>query len=133
MSKRLYVGGLPYSVDNDQLRELFSQAGEVISAEVVYDRARENWSKGFGFVEMPDEAALAAIQMFHNAEVGGRTLTVNEARPREERPAGSFNRGGDRGGDRGGFSRGGDRGGFSRDDRGYGQQPAAPQDYDVAA
>ncbi len=85
--KKLYVGGIAYSTTENQLSEAFSQAGEVTSAAIITDRMTGR-SKGFGFVEMAsEEAAKAAIEMWNGKELGGRKLTVNEARPREERPA----------------------------------------------
>ena len=82
--KKLYVGNLPYTVTDDQLREFFLKAGEVLSAVVILDKHTRR-SKRFGFVEMADdEAATSAIQMFHGKEMDGRTLVVNEARPRED-------------------------------------------------
>lgn len=86
MAKRLYVGGLPYQTTEDELRGLFEQAGTVASVTVITDRMSGR-SKGFGFVEMAtDEEAEAAIKQFDGKEFGGRTLTVNEARPMEKRP-----------------------------------------------
>lgn len=86
MAKKLYVGNLPHAVDNDELQTIFEAHGKVTSAAVITDRYSGR-SKGFGFVEMAtDEEAKAAIKAMHGAEVGGRPLTVNEARPREERP-----------------------------------------------
>jgi RNA recognition motif-containing protein len=95
MEAKLYVGNLPFTVDDGELQNMFSQAGTVKSAQVIRDRASGR-SKGFGFVEMssPDEAQ-GAIGMFHGREYNGRPLTVNLARPREERPGGF--RGGNRG------------------------------------
>ena len=85
MGKRLYVGDLSYSVTSESLEELFSQFGTVQSAQVVQDRDSGR-SKGFGFVEMGDDnAAQEAIRGLNEKEVDGRNLTVNEARPREER------------------------------------------------
>jgi len=85
MAKKLYVGGLPYSTTDDELRESFSQAGAVESATVIVDRMSGR-SKGFGFVEMTnDDDADKAIEMWNGKELGGRTLTVNEARPMEPR------------------------------------------------
>jgi cold-inducible RNA-binding protein len=85
MGKKLYVGGLPYSTSEDALKEAFSAAGEVESATIITDRMSGR-SKGFGFVEFTTEdAAQAAIDTFHGKDFEGRTLTVNEARPREER------------------------------------------------
>lgn len=93
MGTKLYVGNLSYDVTNSSLEELFTPFGDVRSAQVIQDRDTGR-SKGFGFVEMSDDnAARAAIQALHEKEHGGRSLTVNEARPREER-----NSGGSRGG-----------------------------------
>jgi RNA recognition motif-containing protein len=105
MSTRLYVGNLNFRTTSDELREMFSQAGEVENATVVEDRSR-----GFAFVEMAtQEGAAAAIEQFNGKEFGGRTLTVNEARPRVERGGGGgYGGGGGRGGYGGG---GGGRGG----------------------
>jgi len=102
--KKLYVGNLPYSVTNEELRDLFSQSGTVESAAVVSDKF-SGQSKGFGFVEMADAGeAAAAIQSLDGTEFKGRNIKVNEAKPREG--------GGGGGGGRGGFGgRGGDRGG----------------------
>ena len=100
MSTRLYVGNLNFRTTGDELRELFSQAGEVENATVVEDRDTGR-SRGFGFVEMvTSEGAAAAVEQFNGKEFGGRTLTVNEARPRVER--GGYGGGGDRGGYGGG-------------------------------
>ena len=105
MGKRLYVGNLSYNVTNESLEELFAQFGAVQSAQVVQDRDSGR-SKGFGFVEMSDDnAAQEAIRGLHEKEHDGRPLTVNEARPREER-SGSGGRGG-YGGGRGGGGGGG--------------------------
>lgn len=88
MATKLYVGGLAYEITDDQLRELFEAHGKVESAQVIIDRM-SNQSKGFGFVEMStDEEAQAAIKEMSGKEVRGRSITVNAARPREERPAG---------------------------------------------
>src|SRR5215510_8536928 len=99
MEAKLYVGNLPFSVDDGELRNLFAAAGSVKSAQVIRDRASGR-SKGFGFVEMssPDEAQ-GAINMFHGKEFNGRPLTVNLARPREERPGGFRGGGRRQGGD----------------------------------
>ena len=89
MQAKLYVGNLPYSTVDADLQTLFSQAGTVKSAQVIRDRASGR-SKGFGFVEMSSsEEAQSAITMFHGKDYSGRPLTVNLARPREERPAGA--------------------------------------------
>ena len=104
MGKRLYVGNLSFSVTSQGLEELFAQFGAVQSAQVVQDR-ESGRSKGFGFVEMGDDnAAQEAIRGLNEKEFEGRNLTVNEARPREERSGGGGGRGygGGRGGSRGG-------------------------------
>jgi RNA recognition motif-containing protein len=104
MSTRLYVGNLNFRTTSDELRDMFSQAGEVDNATVVEDRDTGR-SRGFAFVEMAtQEGAAAAIEMFNGKEYGGRALTVNEARPRVER-------GGGGGYGRGGYGGGGGRGG----------------------
>lgn len=85
MAKRLYVGNLPYSVTDQELRDMFTQVGPVDSATVIIDK-NYNRSKGFGFVEMTnDEDAAKAIEMYNGKEIGGRGLVVNEARPMEPR------------------------------------------------
>jgi len=103
MEAKLYVGNLPFKARDDALHELFAQAGNVVSANVITDR-ESGRSKGFGFVEMgsPEEAEKA-IQMFNGYSFDGRDLRVNIARPREERPRGG---GRER---RGGHGGGGDR------------------------
>ena len=96
MAKKLYVGGLSYDTTEEALKDLFSQAGTVESASIITDRASGR-SKGFGFVEMAtDEEAQKAIETLNGKEFEGRTITVNEARPQEDRPrsSGGFNRGG---------------------------------------
>ena len=106
MSKNIYVGNLPFSTTSDDLRAAFEKFGTVTSAEVVTDRETSR-SRGFGFVEMPDTAqADAAIAALSGADMGGRNLTVNEAKPREERPRRS---GGGGGGGRGRYGGGRDR------------------------
>jgi cold-inducible RNA-binding protein len=85
MATKLYVGGLPYSTQEDALKELFSQAGNVTSAVIIMDKMSGR-SKGFGFVEMSsDEEAQNAVSMFNGQDFEGRKLTVNEARPMEAR------------------------------------------------
>ena len=96
MSKRLYVGNLAFSVTSDELSELFSQHGSVTSADVIKDRETGR-SRGFGFVEMA-EGGEAAIEALNGTDLQGRTLTVNEAKPRDRR-------------------RGGGGGGYGRSDR----------------
>lgn len=99
MAKRLYVGNLPYTTNDDELREMFSQAGSVGSATVIMDKMSGR-SKGFGFVEMTnDDEAQKAIDMFNGKDLGGRPMTVNEARPLEPRaPRRDFRGGGGGGG-----------------------------------
>ncbi|HET9588214.1 MAG TPA: RNA-binding protein [Anaerolineales bacterium] len=88
MEAKLYVGNLPFATGDADLQSLFSQAGTVKSAQVIKDRASGR-SKGFGFVEMSSqEEAQSAISMFHGKDFNGRALTVNIARPREDRPGG---------------------------------------------
>ena len=95
MEKRLFVGGLPYSTTDTELQEAFAQAGTVVSATVIMDRASGR-SKGFGFVEMStEEEAQAAIDLLNEKDFGGRNLIVNVARPMEERaPRRSFDNNG---------------------------------------
>ncbi len=103
MSMKLYVGNLSFQTSSEDLQELFGQAGTVESASVVEDRETGR-SRGFGFVEMAsDEEGKAAIEKFNGQEINGRSLNVNEARPREDRGG----RGGGGGGGRGGFGGGG--------------------------
>ncbi len=111
MGKKLYVGNLSYDVDSSALEQLFTPHGTVESAEIISDRDTGR-SKGFGFVQMGTDAeAQAAIAALNGQEHGGRALTVNEAKPREERPRGGGGGGGGRGG-YGGGGGGGGRGGF---------------------
>jgi RNA recognition motif-containing protein len=106
VGKKLYVGNLSYNVSSSDLDQLFSQYGTVQSSQVIQDRDTGR-SKGFGFVEMNSDAeAQAAIDGLHDQEHGGRRLTVNEARPREDRG------GGGGGGGYGGGGGGGGRGGY---------------------
>ena len=93
MGAKLYVGGLPYSATEQELSDVFAQHGEVASARIITDKFTGQ-SRGFGFVEMSsDSEAQAAISALNGSQMGGRTLTVNEARPQEAR-AGSAGRGG---------------------------------------
>ena len=114
MGTKLYVGNLSFRTTSEELREAFAAAGTVASASVIEDRDTGR-SRGFAFVEMAtaDEAA-AAIEQFNGKEFGGRNLTVNEAKPREDRGGrgGGYGAGRDRGGDGGG-----DRGGYEREPR----------------
>lgn len=94
MATKLYVGGLAYTVTEQELQTLFSELGKVASATVIKDRD-SGQSKGFGFVEMDDaDAAKKAIETLNGKEVNGRTITVNEARPQEDRrnSGGGYNR-----------------------------------------
>lgn len=120
MATKLYVGNLSFRTSGEELKEMFGQAGTVESASVIEDRETGR-SRGFGFVEMatPEEAAKA-IEMFNGKELGGRNLTVNEAKPKTDRGGGG--RGGYGGGGRGGYGGGGYGGGHDRDrgDRGGG-------------
>lgn len=93
---KLFVGGLPWATTSDELNQMFSQAGTVTSAVVISDRMTGR-SKGFGFVEMSDEDAQKATEMFNGSDYGGRKLVVNEARPMTERPKRNFGDRGDRG------------------------------------
>jgi cold-inducible RNA-binding protein len=103
MSMKLYVGNLSFQTSSDDLQQLFAQAGTVESSSVVEDRETGR-SRGFGFVEMSStEEGKAAIEQFNGKEVNGRNLTVNEAKPREDRGG----RGGGGGGGRGGYGGGG--------------------------
>jgi RNA recognition motif-containing protein len=102
MATKLFVGSLPYSMTDDDLKALFTDFGEVASAKVIYDR-ETNRSKGFGFVEFDDDAAAKkAIDSLNNSEIQGRTIVVNEARPQEPRPRRDFGGGGQGGGGGGG-------------------------------
>lgn len=115
MAKKLYVGNLPYSVDDEALHQHFSQFGTVDSAKVIMDR-ESGRSKGFGFVEMSDDnAATTAIEKGNGLEMSGRQINISEARPQAPREGGGPRRGGfgggrgrDNGQSRGGF--GGSRG-----------------------
>lgn len=111
MAKKLYVGNLSYSTSDAELRKLFEEYGTVESAQVIMDRDSGR-SKGFGFVEMSNaQEAQSAIDALNGQEVGGRALTVNEARPREDRGGGGRMGGGGGGGSRGGGRRFGGGGG----------------------
>lgn len=102
----IYVGNLPHATSDSELREAFEEFGSVDSAVIIKDKFTGK-SRGFGFVEMPDQGeAESAISAMNENEFGGRTLTVNEARPRESRPSG-----GGGGGRRGGGGYGGGGGG----------------------
>ncbi|HSI61289.1 MAG TPA: RNA-binding protein [Ideonella sp.] len=114
MGNRLYVGNLAYSVTDQSMQQAFAEFGSVTSAKVMMDRDSGR-SKGFGFVEMAtDEQAAAAIRGMNGQSIDGLALTVNEARPREERSGGGGGYGGGGGGGRGGYGcgGGGGRGGY---------------------
>ncbi len=115
MDSKLYVGNLSYNVSEEELRELFSQAGEIKEVTLILDRDTRR-PKGFGFVEFTNQVdAEKAIQMFNDQELDGRRMTVNVARPREERGGGGGGySGGGRGGGRGGYGGGGGGGGRRR-------------------
>ena len=88
MAKKLFVGGLPYSVTSDELKQHFSQAGNVASAQVITDKFSGR-SKGFGFVEFENDAdADKAIETLNQTDMGGRNIVVSEARPKTQRPQG---------------------------------------------
>ncbi len=115
MGRKLYVGNLPFTVTDQELGDIFAQVGTVASARVITDRMTGR-SKGFGFVEMnTDEEATNAITQFNGAELQGRPLTVNEAKPMEPREGG------------GGFGGGGGGGGGGRGDRGGGGGRGGPR------
>ena len=100
MNKNIYVGGLPYSVTDEKLREAFAAHGTVESAKVITDKFTDK-SRGFGFVEMStQQEAEKAIETLNGTELDGRTLTVNIAKPREDRPRGGRGGGGGGGRDR---------------------------------
>jgi RNA recognition motif-containing protein len=102
MGARLFVGNLPFNATEGDVLDLFKQAGNVAACELVVDKFT-NRSRGFAFVEMASqEEANKAIAQFHGKDFQGRSLTVNEARPREDRPRGDFGGGGERRGGGGG-------------------------------
>lgn len=120
LSKKIYVGNLPFQATEDNVRDMFEAYGTVESIAMINDRDTGRF-RGFCFVEMPDSEAMAAIEALDGNDYDGRSLRVNEARPREERGGGSRGGGGYRGGgNRGGGNRGGNRGGGRRDDYGGG-------------
>ena len=87
MSKKIYVGNLPFTASEEEVRQLFEQHGEVFSISLITDRETGR-PPGFGFVEMDEQAANSAIETLNGMDLGGRSLTVNEARPRGERAGG---------------------------------------------
>jgi cold-inducible RNA-binding protein len=120
MSTKLYVGNLPFATTAQDLQDLFAQAGTVASVDLIFDKFTGR-SRGFAFVTMASpEDAQTAIQKLHGHPIDGRNLTVNEARPKEERAPRQFDGGERRGGGGGGGGgyrgerRGGDRGGYRR-------------------
>jgi cold-inducible RNA-binding protein len=115
LAKRIYVGNLPFSANEDSIREMFEPYGEVVSIAMINDRETGRF-RGFCFVEMADADADAAIQALNDKDVGGRTLRVNEAQPREDRRGGGGN-GGMRRSDGGDRPRRDDRGGDRDRDR----------------
>jgi RNA recognition motif-containing protein len=121
MGTKLYVGNLSFRTTSEDLQEYFGQAGTVTGANVITDRD-SGFSRGFAFVEMSsDEEAASAVTMFNGQELDGRSLVVNEARPREEGGGGGYGGGGNRGGGGyggGGGGRGGNRGGGGGGGRG---------------
>ena len=119
MGTKVFVGGLSWDANDDDLKELFGECGTVTDGVILQDRETGK-SRGFGFVTMSsDEEAQAAIEKYHDFEFMGRKLTVNEARPREDRGGGGG--GGYRGGGGGGYGGGGGRGGGRDRGRGGGR------------
>ena len=111
--KKIYVGNLPWSVDDDALADIFASFGDVSSARVITDRETGR-SRGFGFVEMENDDADQAMEGLQDHQVDGRTLVVNEARPRPDRGGGGGGGGGGWGGGGGGRGGGGGGGGGGR-------------------
>jgi len=118
----IYISNLSYRLKDEDLKTVFEEYGEVSSAKIIIDHETGR-SKGFGFVEMPDnDAAVKAIKELNEAEYDGKVITVNEAKPREDRPRGNFG-GGDRrpggfnGGGGGNRNSGGGRGGYNSDSK----------------
>lgn len=127
MAKNIYVGNLPYDTTGDDLVQLFQSYGTVTSGQVIIDKFSGR-SRGFGFVEMADDAeAQSAIDALNGTSYGNRPLTVNEARPREERGRGGFGGSGGGGGGRGGY--GGGRGGYGGGGGGGGYGGGGGGDY----
>ena len=128
---KLYVGNLAFQTSSEDLQQLFAQVGTVESASVIEDRDTGR-SRGFGFVEMASkEEGESAISQFNGKEFNGRNLTVNEARPREDRGnrggggggRGGYGGGGRSGGGRGGYGGGGNRGGYGGGGGGGNREP----------
>jgi RNA recognition motif-containing protein len=117
MGRKLFVGNLPYETGEAELQEMFEKVGTVESVTIMRDMATGR-ARGFGFVEMgSDEDAQKAVTELAQAQLGGRTLTINEARPRPERGPGGFGGGGKGGGFGGGRGKGGRGGGSRREPR----------------
>ena len=110
MTQRIYIGNLPYTATEDEVRDLFSQHGEVVSCALPTDRETGR-PRGFGFIEMSNEDGRKAIEALDGQDFGGRQLRVNEARPREDRGGGGGRGGGGYGGGGGGYGGGGGRSG----------------------
>jgi len=119
----IYVGNLDWNMSSDDLYNLFSPYGEVVSAKIITDKFNNNRSKGFGFVEMGDDAAARkAISELHESEISGRKIVVNESAPKQDSGGGGFKKksfgggggGYNRGGGGGGYNRGGGGGGYNR-------------------
>ena len=109
----IYVGNLSWTMTDQDLADLFSPYGEVVSAKIVVDKFKGNRSKGFGFVEMADDAtATQAIAQLNDSDQGGRKIIVNESQPRPAGDRKPYGGGGDRGGSGGGYGGGGNRGGY---------------------
>lgn len=114
----IYVSNLNFKTSSESLQNLFAEHGEISSANVITDRETGR-SRGFGFVEMPNDAeGQQAIDALNGTEFEGKQITVNVARPKEDRPSGGYNRGGgggyNRGGNGGGYNRGGNGGGYNK-------------------
>ena len=93
MSKKLFIGGLPYSVTQEELKDMFAKVGNVLSCSLITDKFT-NQSKGFGFIEMDDTDADKAIDALNGSDIGGRKIAVSVARPREESGNSGYSRGG---------------------------------------
>jgi RNA recognition motif-containing protein len=124
----IFVGSLPFRIEEDELKEIFEEYGDVSSVRIITDKFSGR-SKGFGFIEMPnDEEAKKAIEGLNGATVEGRAIVVNEAEEKKERKPGGFGGGGNfRGGDnRGGYNKGGGGGGYNKGggDRGGNRRPS---------
>jgi RNA recognition motif-containing protein len=130
----IYVGNLPFSTTDDELRQMFEPHGQVTNAQIIIDRETGR-SKGFGFIEMStDDESRKAIEAMNGANVGGRPLKVNEARPREPRPSGGGGGGrggygGGGGGGGGGWGGGGGRGGYGGGGGGGGDHGGGGNDW----